>query len=411
MPRSRPGVDGYSGGMLRVGLTGGIGSGKSTVAQRFSTLGAVVIDSDVLAREVVAPGSPGLAAVAERFGDDVLEEDGALNRAALGAIVFADPAARHDLEAITHPLIAARTAQLAEQAGEVSVVVHDVPLLVEKQMGPGYHLVVVVGADEETRIKRLASTRGMTEEQARSRISTQASDAERRAAADAWLDNDGSPEELVVAVDRLWTDRIVPFERNVRTGMRSRRPEELVLHDPDPTWPDQAARLLARLRRALGDVLVTADHVGSTAVPGLVAKDVVDVQIGVRALGDVDDPAVLERLRRAGFPLAEGVWSDFDRGSQGAWPKRMLGNADPARVAHIHVREVDSGGWRWALLFRDWMRADATARAEYAAEKQRIAASIDTTSEYADAKEPWFDSVHDRLGAWAQASGWTHPRG
>lgn len=395
--------------MLRVGLTGGIGSGKSTVAQRFSTLGAVVIDSDVLAREVVAPGSPGLAAVAERFGDDVLEEDGGLNRAALGAIVFADPAARRDLEAITHPLIAARTAQLTREAGEVSVVVHDVPLLVEKQMGPDYHLVVVVDADETTRIKRLASTRGMTEAQARSRISTQASDAQRRAAADAWLDNDGSPDELVVAVDRLWSERLVPFEHNVRTGTRSRHPEQLVLHDPDPTWPDQADRLVARLRRAFGDVLVTADHVGSTAVPGLIAKDVIDVQVGVRSLRDVDDPAVLERLRRAGFPRPPGEW--HDHGKDGTtWPKRFLGNADPAVVAHIHVREVDSEGWRWALVFRDWMRADAAARAEYAAQKRHLAATVATVSEYADAKEPWFDSVHDRVGAWAQACGWT-PRG
>ena len=396
--------------MLLVGLTGGIGSGKSTVAQRFSILGAVVIDSDVLAREVVAPGSPGLAAVAERFGDDVLEEDGGLNRAALGAIVFADAGARQDLEAITHPLIAARTAELAEAAGEVSVVVHDVPLLVEKQMGSGYHLVVVVGADEKTRTKRLASTRGMTEAQARSRMDTQASDAQRRAAADAWLDNDGSREELVLAVDRLWTDRLVPFEHNVRAGRRSRLSEEPVLHDPDPTWPDQAARLLGRLRRAFGDVLVTADHIGSTAVPGLVAKDVIDVQVGVRSLQDVDDHAVLERLRRAGFPRPPGEW--HDNGKDGTvWPKRFLGNADPARVANIHVREVDSEGWRWALMFRDWMRADATARAEYAAQKQRLVATVGTVDEYAEAKEPWFDSVHDRVGAWAEASEWVPARG
>ena len=182
-----------------------------------------------------------------------------------------------------------------------------------------------------------------------------------------------------------------------------------MLHEPDPTWPDQAARLLARLRQVLGDVLVTADHVGSTAVPGLIAKDVVDLQLGVRALADVDDPAVLERLRQAGFPLAEGVRSDVDRGSQGEWPKRMLGSADPGRVAHIHVREVGSEGWRWALVFR---RLDAGRRRcprEYAVEKQRLAATIDTVSEYADAKEPWFDSVHDRAQAWAEATGW-HPR-
>ena len=396
--------------MLRVGLTGGIGSGKSTVAQRFSTLGAVVIDSDVLAREVVAPGSAGLAAVAERFGDEVLDDDGGLNRAALGAIVFADPQARRDLEAITHPLIASRTAELTRAAGERSVVVHDVPLLVEKQMGPGYHLVVVVGTSEQTRIKRLAATRGMTEAEARSRISAQASDAERRVAADVWLENDGTPEELVRAVDRLWSDRLVPFEDNVRTGTRSRRPEQLTLHEADPTWPDQAARLLGRLRRAFGDVLVTADHVGSTAVPGLVAKDVIDLQVGVRTLADVEDEQLLDRLRRAGFPPAAGEWHDNAKDGT-IWPKRYLGSADPGRVVHVHVREVDGEGWRWALVFRDWMRADPAARAEYTAEKRRLASTVATVTEYADAKEPWFDSVHDRVTAWARDTGWTYSRG
>ncbi|MGA8977494.1 MAG: dephospho-CoA kinase, partial [Pedococcus sp.] len=218
-------------------------------------------------------------------------------------------------------------------------------------------------------------------------------------------DNDGSREELILAVDRLWTDRLVPFEHNVRAGRRSRLPERPVLHDPDPTWPDQAARLLARLRRAFGDALVTADHIGSTAVPGLVAKDVIDVQVGVRSLPDLDDHAVLERLRQAGFPRPPGEW--HDHGKDGTvWPKRFLGNADPERVANIHVREVDSEGWRWAMMFRDWMRADATARAEYAAEKQRLVATVGTVDEYAEAKEPWFDSVHDRVGAWARASEW-----
>ncbi|WP_460967687.1 dephospho-CoA kinase [Pedococcus soli] len=396
--------------MLRVGLTGGIGSGKSTVAQRFSALGAVVIDADALAREVVAPGSQGLQAVAERFGDDVLDDEGGLNRPALGAIVFADPAARRDLEAITHPLIAARTSELVEQAGERSIVVHDVPLLVEKQMGPSYHLVVVVGAAESTRVKRLAATRGMTEQEARSRIAAQAGDEERRAAADVWIDNDGAREDLGVAVDRLWSDRLVPFEVNVRTGTRSRRQERLVLHEPDPTWPAQADRLLGRLRRAFGDVLVTADHIGSTAVPGLIAKDVIDLQVGVRSLADVDEPELLETLRRAGFPRPPGDWNDNSKDGS-VWPKRFLGSADPGRIAHVHVREVDSEGWRWALVFRDWMRTDPTARAEYAAEKQRLATTTDTVSAYADAKEPWFDSVHERAAAWARDTGWTYPRG
>lgn len=396
--------------MLRVGLTGGIGSGKSTVAGRLAELGAVVVDADLLAREVVAPGSEGLAAVAERFGDDVLDDQGALNRPALGALVFGDDGARRDLEAITHPLIARRTAELFAAAPVDSVVVHDVPLLVEKHMGPGYHLVLVVGATQQTRLRRLAATRGMTEADARSRIGAQATDEQRRAAADVWLDNDGPRDALLSQVDRLWYERLVPFEANVRHRVRARRPERVVLHDPDPTWPAQAARLLARLQRVLGDVVVTADHVGSTAVPGLVAKDVVDLQLGVRRLEDVDTPSVVAALDDAGFPRPEATAEDNAKDGT-AWPKRFLAGADPGRLVNVHVREVGGPGWRWALQFRDWLRADPAAREEYSAEKQRLAADSASVAQYADAKEPWFDSVHERAQAWAEQSGWDPRRG
>ena len=395
--------------MLRVGLTGGIGSGKSTVAQRLCQLGATVVDADRLAREVVEPGSEGLRRIVERFGEDVVDDAGSLNRPALGALVFADRAARAELEAITHPLIAARTAELVSAAPRDAVVVHDVPLLVEKHLGPAYHLVVVVGAAEDTRVRRLARTRGMTEDDARSRIGAQADDAQRRAAADVWLDNDGTREALLHSVDELWRERLVPFERNVREGLRSSRPEELQLVEPDPTWPAQAARVLERLRRTFGDLARTADHVGSTAVPGLVAKDVVDLQVGVPSLADADDPGLLDRLRNAGFPRVEG--NDHDNAKDGTvWLKRFHGSGDPGRVVHVHVREVGSPGWRWALLFRDWLRADPGAAAEYAAEKRRIAATGATTSAYTDAKEPWFDAVADRAERWAQQTGW-EPQG
>lgn len=396
--------------MLRVGLTGGIGSGKSTVAGRLAELGAVVVDADVLAREVVAPGSEGLAAVVERFGDGVLDDQGTLNRPALGALVFGDDQARRDLEAITHPLIARRTAELFAAAPADSVVVHDVPLLVEKHMGPGYHLVLVVGATEQTRLRRLAATRGMTEADARSRIGAQATDEQRRAAADVWLDNDGPRDALLSQVDMLWHERLVPFEANVRHRVRAERPDQVVLHDPDPTWPAQAARQLARLQRVLGDVVVTADHVGSTAVPGLVAKDVVDLQLGVRRLEDVDVPSVVAALDDAGFPRPEQTAEDNAKDGT-AWPKRFLAGADPGRQVNVHVREVGGPGWRWALQFRDWMRADPVARAEYAAEKQRLAGRGASLREYADAKEPWFDSVHERAQAWAVRSGWEAGRG
>lgn len=396
--------------MLRVGLSGGIGSGKSTVAQHLAHLGALVVDADQLAREVVATGSEGLAAVVERFGDDILDDQGALNRPALGAIVFADEGARRDLEGITHPLIARRTGEILAGAPADAVVVHDVPLLVEKHYGPGYHLVVIVGADEDTRVKRLMHTRGMTEADARSRIAAQASDGQRRAAADVWLDNNGHPDALRDAVERLWEDRLVPFEANVRQGVRSRRSERLHLTASDPTWPAQATRVLQRLRLALGDAAITLDHIGSTAIPGLVAKDVIDVQVGVAWLEAADEPDLVQRLTEAGFPRVEGSTADNAKDGR-PWPKRFHGSSDPGRAVHVHVREVGSPGWRWALMFRDCLRAEPELREEYAAQKQRLSADGATVGEYADAKEPWFDTVHERVEAWARETGWEPGRG
>ncbi|HEX6918028.1 MAG TPA: dephospho-CoA kinase, partial [Phycicoccus sp.] len=208
--------------MLRVGLTGGLGSGKSTVASALASLGARVVDADAVAREVVEPGTPALAAVAGRFGSEVLESDGSLNRAALGRLVFGDPAALRDLEAITHPAIWARTAELVAALPPDAVVVHDMPLIVEKGMAGEYHLVVVVGASEQVRVRRLVDERGMTEADARTRVAAQADDAARRAAADVWLDNEGPREALEAGVRRLWHQRIEPFEDHLRQGIRSR---------------------------------------------------------------------------------------------------------------------------------------------------------------------------------------------
>ncbi|MCZ2824894.1 MULTISPECIES: dephospho-CoA kinase [unclassified Modestobacter] len=198
--------------MLKIGLTGGIGSGKSTVAALLAERGAVVVDADRLAREVVAPGTPGLAAIAEEFGSDVLAEDGALDRAALAAVVFADPAARARLDAIVHPRVRARAAELAAAAPSGSVVVQDVPLLVETGQAGSFDLVLVVETDPETRVARLLD-RGLSAADARARIASQATDEQRRAVADVVLHNDGGRAALAEQVQRFWTERVEPATR------------------------------------------------------------------------------------------------------------------------------------------------------------------------------------------------------
>jgi dephospho-CoA kinase len=191
--------------MILIGLTGGIASGKSTVSRLLAERGAVVVDADLLAREVVEPGTPGLAAVVAAFGPEVLQADGSLDRAALGGRVFADPAELARLNAVVHPLVAARTAErfAAARAAGAAVVVHDVPLLVENALA-GYDAVVVVDADPATQLDRLVRLRGMAPEQARQRIAAQASRTDRLAIATHTIRNDGAYEDLLVEVDGLW---------------------------------------------------------------------------------------------------------------------------------------------------------------------------------------------------------------
>lgn len=395
--------------MLRIGLTGGIGSGKSTVSRRLAELGAVVVDADLIAREVVEPGQPALEQIRDRFGDGVFDAEGALDRPALGRIVFGAPEELSALEAITHPAIWARTRERLAEAEAVgtAVAVHDMPLIVEKQMAGEYHLVVVVDTGEEERLRRLVELRGTPLEEARSRIAAQATDAQRRAVADVLLDNNGTPEDLAASVDRLWSERLAPFADNLAHLRPVRASQELVLAEPDEAWAAAAAREIARLRHRLGDLAVTLDHIGSTSVP-MLAKPIIDLQVGVASL-DAADSADFERaMATGGWPRIDGVTSDNAKDG-GVWPKRYHLGCDPAVPIHVHVREVGSPGWRWALLFRDWMRADEQARADYRTEKHRLAATGLTRAEYADAKEPWFERVNDRVETWAKDSGWTAP--
>ncbi|MEW1775758.1 dephospho-CoA kinase [Streptomyces sp. NPDC086777] len=209
--------------MLKVGLTGGIGAGKSEVSRLLVGHGAVLIDADRIAREVVAPGTPGLAAVTEAFGADVLTADGSLDRPRLGSIVFADPARLAVLNAIVHPLVGARSRELESAAAEDAVVVHDVPLLAENGLARLYNVVVVVDAAPETQLDRLTRLRGMTEEDARARMAAQATREKRLEIADIVIDNDVPLDALRQRVGEVWADlrrrarTTGPNERNAST--------------------------------------------------------------------------------------------------------------------------------------------------------------------------------------------------
>lgn len=196
--------------VTRIGLTGGIASGKTTVAQRLAELGAMIIDADQLSRDVVAPGTPGLNAVVQRFGEGMLTPDGSLDRAALGRLVFADSRARADLEAIIHPAVRARAVELTAAAPPDAVVVQVIPLLVETGQEGTFDQVWVVDVDPAVQRKRLRRRDGLTDADVAARVQAQASRAERLAVADAVIVNDGTTDELRQAVDDAWSAMIGP---------------------------------------------------------------------------------------------------------------------------------------------------------------------------------------------------------
>lgn len=355
--------------MLRIGLSGGIGAGKSTVSATFAECGGIVVDGDVIAREVVEPGTVGLARLVEAFGEEILLPDGALNRPALAAIAFPDDEKRATLNGIVHPLVAERRAELIASAPPDAVIVEDIPLLVESKMAPLFPLVVIVHADEEVRVQRLISYRGFSEQDARTRIAAQATVEERRAVADVWLENTGSQDDLVQRAKQLWFNRILPFARNLQAGEPVAAPLQPVPFDH--TWADQAARIVARLQTACGHRVVRVDHVGPTAVPGMDAPDVIDVQVTVESLEIADELA--DALRAVGYlPLTDGVdavesdarstVAEFDHTEDAAlWRSRLHASADPGRPTNVHLRVAGWPNQQYALLFTDWLRANPGA--------------------------------------------------
>ena len=402
--------------MLRIGLTGGIGAGKSALSSTFEKYGAIIVDGDVIAREVVQPGTEGLASLVEAFGNDILLPDGSLDRPALAAKAFANDDARGVLNGIVHPLVGKRRSEIIAAVSEDAVVVEDIPLLVESGMAPLFPLVVVVHADVEVRVRRLVDQRGMSEDDARARIAAQANDEQRRAVADIWLDNSGAPGDLAERAHDVWNNRILPFAHNVSARQIASAAARLV--PPDPTWPEQARRILARLKATCGHRALRVDHIGSTAVPEFHAKDVIDIQVAVESLEVADGLA--ESLLSAGYPRVERINRDmaktdarstddrYDHSDDTAlWHKRFHASADPGRPTNVHVR-VD--GWpnqQFALLSVDWLAANAGVRAEYL-DVKRTAERVGRgeIAHYADAKEPWFLDAYRRAWEWADTTGW-----
>ncbi|MGC5246444.1 dephospho-CoA kinase [Gordonia sp. DT219] len=285
--------------MIRVGLTGGIGAGKSTVAKTFIELGGHHIDADVIAREVVEPGTPGLTRLVAAFGTDILTADGALDRPALAAKAFVDDDSRRTLNSITHPLVGARTQELLDAAPDDAIVIQDIPLLVEANMAPFFHLVVMVHADTEERVRRLTELRGMPEADARARIAAQAGDEQRRAVTDVWLDNSGQPTDLAAASARLWERRLVPYEHHVRTRTAAIPDPELIAAEPSPATVN--TRLTNRLWALAG--------ANATAV------DATEGAIRITARDRDAAAALAEALPPGGFaPVGEHRYASADPG-------------------------------------------------------------------------------------------------
>lgn len=420
--------------MLRVGLSGGIGSGKSTVSRLLAQRGAMVVDADLIAREVLDPGTPGLAAVVERFGPGVRGADGALDRAALGAIVFADPAARADLEAITHPLIADTARARMDAAPAGTVVVHDVPLLVEGGLGPAYHLVLIVEAGLELRLARLHD-RGVARADALARMSHQATDEERAAVADLIVTNHGGLADLADQVDRIWDGRLVPYNENLCAGIPVAEVSATALVGADLAWPRQAVRVVRRIRWCLeragwGQHLRGIDHVGVTAVTGWATGagpgTALDVQIRVSSLAEADAPGFAEAMRTAGYVCDEAgsdgpVAGLTNAGMTNAgmtdppddWSQRRYHGMDPGRVVRVSVRRHDSASSRTTLLLRDWSRHHLVADAAPGT-PDRVMPDAETldprTLETGTLEPATLDpAILDRAMAWAESVGWRGP--
>lgn len=216
---------------------------------------------------------------------------------------------------------------------------------------------------------------------------------------------DATVDETGEQIDSLWADRIVPFEANLRTGRRAPRRQDVFVADPDPTWPEQADRLIRRLRFSVGGQFIRVDHIGSTSVPGLPAKQLIDIQVVVADLAAA--ARVAEAARRAGFVHVPGQWLGTDQHGVGH-PEEVVVDADPGRPVNINIRPVTAPVWRETLLFRDWLRGHDAERDAYAVMKRELAQrSGPGVDDYGKDKMPWISAALGRAEGWAAAARWS----
>jgi dephospho-CoA kinase len=316
----------------------------------------------------------------------------------LAARAFVDDEKRATLNGIVHPLVARRREEILAAVHDDAVVVEDIPLLVETGLAPLFPLVVVVSAPEEIRVDRLIK-RGMDEADARARIKAQAPEDQRRAIADVLLDNSGAQGELVEKARDLWYSRVLPLAHNIRT--RECAPTVYQLVPYRPAWAADARRIIKRLQMACGEKALRIDHIGSTAVEGMDAKDVIDIQITVKSLDIADE--IADALANVGFPRRTDITADWAHTADAAqWRKRFHCAADLGRPANVHVRVDGWPGQQFALLFRDWLAANPEVQQAYLAAKRHAL----TTGDYAAAKEPWFADAYERAWEWAKTTDW-----
>lgn len=357
--------------VFQIGLTGAIAAGKSTVAAMFARLGCKIIDADEIAREVVQPGASALEQIVARFGSQIINASGNLDRGGLGRIVFNDSRALQDLNQIVHPAVARRTAELVAELNPGDVVVHDVPLIAENQLENRYHLVVVAQAPEPVRLKRLVDRRGMSPADALARIRAQASDTDRARIADYIVDTSGSIETTRASLTHLFEGRIRTFAQNINQGRPAPRQGIRLLPGPGAprTWSVQAQQIAARIEFALQSrctgsrVDLQIDHVGSTAIPGMWGQDIIDLQLVLPPGADI--AGVQERLRAAGYPHQPQA----SIGSSGIY---LHQSADPGRAVNLYVYTAQALEQESGPKFVARLNESLRLRTEYAALKAQL---------------------------------------